>query len=84
MHACREGTGWLEDLVTRIDEGEGNVRDLDLLLELCDQMEGRTVCALADAAAWPVQIYHSTRFRADFEAKCRPSSGPGNRTMPTA
>ncbi len=69
---CREGTGWLEQLVTRIDEGEGNLRDLDLLLELCDQMEGRTVCAFADAAAWPVRNAIN-RFRADFEAKCRKS-----------
>ena len=67
---CREGTGWLENLVTRIDEGEGNLRDLDLLLDLCDQMEGRTVCALADAAAWPVRNTIK-RFRDEFEAKCR-------------
>ncbi len=69
---CREGTGWLENLVTRIDEGEGHVRDLDILLQLCDQMEGRTVCALADAAAWPVRNTIN-RFRAEFEAKCKPS-----------
>ena len=69
---CREGTGWLENLVTRIDEGEGHLRDLDLLLDLCTQMEGRTVCALADAAAWPVRNT-ITRFRDEFEAKCKPS-----------
>ena len=69
---CREGTGWLENLVTRIDEGEGNLRDLDLLLDLCDQMEGRTVCALADAAAWPVRNTIN-RFREEFEAKCKPA-----------
>ncbi len=69
---CREGTGWLENLVTRIDDGEGNLRDLDLLLDLCDQMEGRTVCALADAAAWPVRNTIK-RFREEFEAKCRKS-----------
>ncbi len=67
---CREGTGWLENLVARIDEGDGNLRDLDLLLDLCDQMEGRTVCALADAAAWPVRNTIK-RFRDEFEAKCR-------------
>ncbi len=69
---CRDGTGWMENLVTRIDEGEGNLRDLDLLLDLCNQMEGRTVCALADAAAWPVRNT-ILRFRKDFEAKCRSS-----------
>jgi NADH-quinone oxidoreductase subunit F len=72
---CREGTGWLEALVTRIDDGEGNLRDLDLLLELCDQMEGRTVCAFADAAAWPVR-YTVQRFREEFEAKCTPTLHP--------
>jgi len=69
---CREGTGWMENLIARIDEGEGNLRDLDLLLDLCDQMEGRTVCALADAAAWPVRNTIK-RFRDEFEAKCKPA-----------
>lgn len=69
---CREGTGWIENLVTRIDEGEGSLRDLDILMDLCDQMEGRTVCALADAAAWPVRNTIQ-RFREEFEAKCRQS-----------
>ncbi|ARA93839.1 NADH-quinone oxidoreductase subunit F [Rhodothermaceae bacterium RA] len=72
---CREGTGWLENLVTRIDEGEGHLRDLDLLLDLCTQMEGRTVCALADAAAWPVR-HTIQRFREEFEARCKPSVFP--------
>ena len=68
---CREGTGWLESLVSRIEAGEGRVRDLDLLLDLCSQMEGRTVCALADAAAWPVR-HTVTRFREEFESRCKP------------
>ncbi len=67
---CRDGTGWVEQLLTRIDNGEGYTRDLDVLLDLCDQMEGRTVCALADAAAWPVR-WGIRRFRDEFEAKCR-------------
>ncbi|WNJ21421.1 NADH-quinone oxidoreductase subunit NuoF [Pontibacter sp. G13] len=65
---CREGTGWFTKMLTRIDQGEANMRDLDTLLELCDTMEGRTVCALADAAAWPVRNT-ITRFRDEFEAK---------------
>ena len=69
---CREGTGWLENIITRIDEGRGQLRDLDLAIELCDQMEGRTICALADAAAWPVRNTIE-RFREEFEAKCKPS-----------
>jgi NADH-quinone oxidoreductase subunit F len=51
------------------------MRDLDLLLDLCDQMEGRTICAFADAASWPVR-YTVQRFREDFEAKCKPSVHP--------
>ncbi len=80
---CREGTGWLENIVTRIDEGEGNLRDLDLLLDLCTQMEGRTVCALADAAAWPVR-YTIDRFRDEFEARCRPSLVPSGGVLENA
>ena len=77
---CREGTGWLEDIVARIDRGEGNLRDLDLLKDLCTQMEGRTVCALADAAAWPVR-YTIDRFRDEFEAKCKPSLVPAGNAL---
>lgn len=67
---CREGTGWLEKILIKIKNGDGEIRDLDLLLDLCTQMEGRTVCALADAAAWPVR-YTITRFRDEFEARCK-------------
>jgi len=70
---CREGTGWFVRLLHKIESGHGEMRDLDMLLELCDSMEGRTVCALADAAAWPVRNTIK-RFRADFEKKIvRPS-----------
>ena len=67
---CREGTGWFVKILKRIDSGEGTSRDIDLLLELCDTMEGRTVCALADATAWPVRsaLVH---FRDEFEAKMK-------------
>jgi NADH-quinone oxidoreductase subunit F len=80
---CREGTGWLENIVTRLDEGNGQLRDLDILLDLCTQMEGRTVCALADAAAWPVR-YTIDRFRSEFEAKCSTDSVPGGGVLETA
>lgn len=69
---CREGTGWFVKMLKKIDAGQGETRDLDTLLELCDTMEGRTVCALADAAAWPVRNTIN-RFRADFEAKIKAS-----------
>jgi NADH-quinone oxidoreductase subunit F len=63
---CREGTGWLYRIIHRIEHGEGKPEDLDLLLSLCDNIAGRTVCALGDAAAWPVQgmLKH---FRKEFE-----------------
>lgn len=65
---CREGSGWFVKILSRFDKGEASTRDLDLLLELCDTMEGRTVCALADATAWPVRSA-LTHFRNDFEKK---------------
>jgi NADH-quinone oxidoreductase subunit F len=67
---CRDGTGWLEKTLKKINRGDGEMRDLDLLLDICTQMEGRTICALADAAAWPVR-FTITRFKEDFEARCK-------------
>jgi NADH-quinone oxidoreductase subunit F len=63
---CREGTGWLYRIVHRIEHGQGCPEDLDLLLNLCDNIAGRTICALGDAAAWPVQgmLKH---YRSEFE-----------------
>ena len=63
---CREGTGWLYRIVRRIEHGEGRPEDLDLLLNLCENIAGRTICALGDAAAWPVQgmLKH---YRSEFE-----------------
>lgn len=73
---CREGTGWIEKILRRIEVGEGRLRDLDLLLEVAGNMEGgRTVCALADGAAWPV-TNTINRFRDEFEARCKSSSVP--------
>jgi NADH-quinone oxidoreductase subunit F len=63
---CREGTGWLYRIVHRIEHGEGRVEDLDLLLNLGENIAGRTICALGEAAVWPVQgmLRH---FRDEFE-----------------
>jgi NADH-quinone oxidoreductase subunit F len=63
---CREGTGWLYRIVHRIEHGQGRPEDLDLLLSLCENIAGRTICALGDAAAWPVQgmLKH---YRSEFE-----------------
>ncbi len=67
---CREGTGWLNKILNRIERGAGEREDMDLLLDIAGKMEGQTICAFADAAAWPVQglLRH---FREDFEEHVR-------------
>ena len=52
---CREGTGWASRILHAIETGEGTPEDIDLLLDICDNIEGNTICAHGDAAAWPVQ-----------------------------
>ncbi|MGB1446553.1 MAG: NADH-quinone oxidoreductase subunit NuoF [Arenicellales bacterium] len=64
---CREGTGWLYRMIRRIRNGEGTPADLDRLKSVADRIEGRTICALGDAAAWPVQSFLK-HFRHEFEA----------------
>jgi NADH-quinone oxidoreductase subunit F len=54
---CREGTGWLYRMLTRIIDGDGNREDLAKLVDVANKIEGHTICALGDAAAWPVQSF---------------------------
>jgi len=54
---CREGTGWLYRMLTRIVEGRGELTDLEKLVDVAGKIEGHTICALGDAAAWPVQSF---------------------------
>jgi NADH-quinone oxidoreductase subunit F len=54
---CREGTGWLARILHRIEHGEGEPGDLERLKRVADNIEGRTICALGEAAAWPVQSF---------------------------
>jgi NADH-quinone oxidoreductase subunit F len=63
---CREGTGWLYRVVHRIEAGEGKPGDLDLLANVADNIAGRTICALGDAAALPVKSFIQ-HFRSEFE-----------------
>ena len=72
---CREGTGWMNKLVDRIEEGAGAHGDLEVLLDVSRKMEGQTICAFSDAAAWPVQglLRH---FRPDFDAHLREKKCP--------
>ncbi|NDC76630.1 MAG: NADH oxidoreductase (quinone) subunit F [Chitinophagia bacterium] len=63
---CREGTGWMEKILHRIEHGQGRTADIDLLWDIQRRIEGNTICPLGDAAAWPVAaaIRH---FRDEFE-----------------
>jgi NADH-quinone oxidoreductase subunit F len=63
---CREGTGWVHRILTRVMAGGGNLQDIKDLVAIADDMEGKTICVFADAAAWPVQSYIA-KFRSEFE-----------------
>lgn len=67
---CREGTGWLYRVMTRFVEGRANIEEIDQLLSVTKQIEGHTICALGDAAAWPIQglIKH---FRGEIENRIK-------------
>jgi NADH-quinone oxidoreductase subunit F len=62
---CREGTGWLFRMVDRIEHGQGRMADIDLLNSVADNIQGRTICALGDAAAMPVRAMIKN-FREEF------------------
>jgi NADH-quinone oxidoreductase subunit F len=65
---CREGTGWMWRMLERIARGEADVKDIDLLQDVTNQIEGHTICAFGEGAAWPVQglIRH---FRPEMEKR---------------
>jgi NADH-quinone oxidoreductase subunit F len=63
---CREGTLWMSKIIDRIAEGRGSMDDLDRLADICDNMVGKTICVLADAAAFPVLSF-TRKFRGEFE-----------------
>ena len=63
---CREGTGWLYRVLNRIENGQGRMEELDMLVDVANKIEGHTICALGDAAAWPVQSFIK-HFRPEFE-----------------
>jgi NADH-quinone oxidoreductase subunit F len=70
---CREGTAWADRLLEKILSGGGASQDLDLLLEIADNMEGRTICALSAACAMPIRSFIK-KFRPEFEAACKPKT----------
>ncbi|MBL8995567.1 MAG: SLBB domain-containing protein, partial [Spirochaetia bacterium] len=63
---CREGTGWMEKILHRLESGHGKMGDMDLLVDIAKKIEGNTICPLGDAAAWPVAS-HIRHFREEFE-----------------
>jgi NADH-quinone oxidoreductase subunit F len=65
---CREGTGWLEKVCKRIADGQGKPGDVDLLATIAHGIAGNTICALGEAAAWPM-LGFITKFRDEFEAR---------------
>jgi NADH-quinone oxidoreductase subunit F len=70
---CREGTGWIHRIMRRVTDAKGQkgkLQDLEDLLAIASDMEGKTICVFADAAAWPVQSYIA-KFRAEFEEHIR-------------
>lgn len=70
---CREGSGWLWKILKRFETGNGQATDIDLLMDIANNIEGNTICALGDAAAWPVQSM-IRRFRDEFEKRVRPAT----------
>ena len=67
---CREGTGWMMRVMDRLVRGEAEVEEIDMLLDVTKQVEGHTICALGDAAAWPIQglVRH---FRGEIEDRIK-------------
>ncbi len=75
---CREGTGWMYKILQRLISGQGSTADLDLLISVANNIEGNTVCALGEAAAWPVK-FTVERFRDYFETRVNSQT-----SLPTA
>ena len=78
---CREGTGWMWRLLSKFQKGDGKSQDIDLLHEVSCHIENHTICALGDAAAWPVQglIKH---FRPEIERRIMPKEPIKKRLSP--
>jgi NADH-quinone oxidoreductase subunit F len=78
---CREGSGWLARVCKRVARGEGEPGDIELMANVANGIGGNTICALGDAAAWPM-LGFITKFRADFEAKLAQSAKAGRAADP--
>jgi len=80
---CREGSGWLARVCKRVARGEGEPGDIELMANVANGIGGNTICALGDAAAWPM-LGFITKFRADFEAKLAQSAKARGTAAPSA
>jgi len=70
---CREGTGWMAKVCTRVAEGSGHEGDIDLLADIAEAIATHTICPLGDAAAWPM-LGFLTKYRGEFEDKIKQST----------
>ena len=77
---CREGTGWMWRVMERLRTGDADISEIDTLQQVTKQVEGHTICALGDAAAWPIQglIRH---FRPELERRINERGGNGEAPM---
>jgi NADH-quinone oxidoreductase subunit F len=71
---CREGTGWMYRIMQRLVKGQAELSEIDMLLEVTKQIEGHTICALGDAAAWPIQGL-MRHFRPEVERRIKEYRG---------
>ena len=69
---CREGCGWMEKILKRRVKGDATTHDVDLLFSVASNIEGNTICALGEGAAWPVKGFLK-KFRSEFESRVKPS-----------
>jgi NADH-quinone oxidoreductase subunit F len=78
---CREGTRWMVELLKKVEGGAASMEEIDLLVEMCDRIEGKCLCPLGDACAMPVRSYLK-HFRAEFEAHVTAGGCPGGDASP--
>ena len=71
---CREGTGWMMRVMERLVKGEADPEEIDMLWDVTKQVEGHTICALGDAAAWPIQGLIKN-FRPEIEERIKHKRG---------
>jgi NADH-quinone oxidoreductase subunit F len=71
---CREGTLWMEKMLHRMRAGHGRPQDVDLLYDVADNIDGKTICPLGEAAAWPVKAF-LIKYRGEFEGACKNGKG---------